>query len=229
MGDRDNLALVFKLVIQAVLTGNKRGPVDKRHIVAGLGSSHQGAEYLGFADVTPAEVVEQGYPREVTADGNNLPQGFINCRGGHPVGVYLSVSRVYAAGHDGPHLRAQHRSDDGGITRAVVFLTHQGLKDAAPLYLMVVLADDPLLTAHVPRAEDAEQGLPRVFGAGKVWFGVPGWCPDRFTPHLGDTVVQKLHIEVSHLVSLIEEPEVLIITKLADNHRLDIFAAKETE
>jgi hypothetical protein len=42
---------------------------------------------------------------------------------------------------------------------------NQRLDDAAALYLVIVLANDPFLAAHIRRSEDFQQDVVEVFGA----------------------------------------------------------------
>jgi len=69
--------------------------------------------------------------------------------------VYVSILGVHAAGDYYAFTGAQDGGHYAGVSWAIIGHPLQGLKYTASLYLMVILSDDPLLTAHVPGGEDS--------------------------------------------------------------------------
>ena len=59
-----------------------------------------------------------------------------------------------------PRPRAEHRRDHRGIAGAVVGDADQRLDDGAALHLVIVLADDPFLAAHVRARRGSSAGRP---------------------------------------------------------------------
>src|SRR5262249_18792534 len=94
----------------------------------------------------------------------------VDCRRRHRVGVEVAVVWVDTAADRQPCPRAEYRHDDGGIAGAVVRHTDQRLEDAAALHLVVVLADDALLAAHVVRRQDSLQRVVEINGASRLAF-----------------------------------------------------------
>ena len=71
--------------------------VGQGHVAAGLGGADQRAEHFGPVGVAPAEIVEQGDPRRVGADGDDVAHRLVDGRGRHRVGIEVAVVRIDAA------------------------------------------------------------------------------------------------------------------------------------
>ena len=155
--DRQALSLVGVLVVQAVLARDEWCAVGERDVVAGLGGEHQRAQRLGPLGVAPAEIIEQGDALGVGPDGDAVANGLVDHTAGHGIRVEPAVARVDAAADGQSATRAAHRHDHGRVAGAVVAGRRPAAARPCALDLVIVLADDPLLAAHVPMPEQGEQ------------------------------------------------------------------------
>ena len=91
--DRQALALVGVLVVQAVLARDERRAVGQgQRRGSPCAAQDQRAERLGPLGVAPAEVVEEGDPVGVGPDGHAVADGLVDHAAGHRVGVELGRS-----------------------------------------------------------------------------------------------------------------------------------------
>ena len=163
-GDRNRLFLAVRvnereLVVEAVLAADERRAECDRRVFAGKSGSHERAECLRPIRIAPTEIVEDRDASRIGSDCDAIADGLVNRRGGHPVRIEITESRIHAAGDRQSSLRLQIRTHDCGIRWAIVADADQRFHNAAGLDFVVVLADDPFFAAHVERAEDRLEGF----------------------------------------------------------------------
>ena len=224
-GDRSLGRLV--LVVQAVLARDERRAVSLADIVAGLGRPDQSAEAVGLVAVAPTEVVENGRPCRVAANGHGVAHRFVDGARRHGVRVNVGVLRVHAIG-DGDTLgRPIDRRDDRRVTRAVLARADQRLHNARALDLVVVLANHPVLRADVPRRQNGLQVRSEVGLRLRRRLLVVGLPPCGDPSFAGDAAMEKFHVQLADLFAVVEQLEPLRVGELADDRRLDVLGGEE--
>ncbi len=155
--------------------------------------------------------------------GDAVADRLVDGAGGHAVGIEVAVAGIHAAGDDDAAAAGQHGPQHGGVAGTVVGRAHQRLDHAAALHLVVVLADDPFLAAHVQRAEDPQQDV-GIISAGPFRADLRGLRRrhvDGVADHRRAAVVEKLHRQVGHLLVVVFQQQPAGGHEAADRRSLD--------
>ncbi len=136
--------------------------------------------------------------------------------------IDVAVPGTDAVGDYHSLMRVQNRPDDRGIAGAIVFLPDQGLDHTPSLNLMIVLADDGFLAANVEPGEHLLECLRQVVGHGQLGLFEAFGFPRGLQPHLGESPVQKIHIQISDGPSTVEHMEFASVGEHPQNGGLNI-------
>ena len=93
------VSCVYKLVLQAVFTGDKRRLVDHRHIATGNRRSCQASKHFGSVGIPPAEVIQHSNSIWIGANRDAVADRFVNSTCRHVVRVKVPEVRIHAARH----------------------------------------------------------------------------------------------------------------------------------
>jgi hypothetical protein len=147
-----------EFVVERIFAADEWGVPCDRQIMATECGAHQGTERLGAVGVAPAEVIEDRDPVGVGSHGNRIAHRFVDSASGHVVGIVITQTWIHATADHQATPAFQSRADDCRIAGAIPMDTDQWLDDAAPLNLVVVLPNDPVLASDVGGSEDLDQG-----------------------------------------------------------------------
>src|SRR5262245_7947488 len=113
-GDRYSPLGTSIFIVERIFPTDERGLERDRQVAASFGGAYQRTEHRRVADVSPAEVIENGNPLWICPYGNRISHRFIDRICGHPVRVEVAVERVNSIGDGQSFPRAEHRIDYRG-------------------------------------------------------------------------------------------------------------------
>ena len=147
------------LVVQRVLARHERGAVGDRRVVAAAHGGDEPAERRRPARVAPREVVEQGDPVGIAADGDDVADRLVDDGVGHRLGVVQAVPRVDADA-DGDAVGVARVGEHDTVAGPVGARPDERAHDGAAADLVVVAVDRRRLGGDVAVGEQGEQGRP---------------------------------------------------------------------
>ncbi len=157
-----SLAVVAQvLVVERVLARHERRPVQVGRRAAPGDRGDELAERRSPAGVAPGEVVEQGHPIGVGADGDHVADRLVDDGDRHVLRVAQPVPRIHAD-PDGEAFGRRRLGDHDTVAWRIRVHADQRPHDGRTEDLVVVPADDRFLRGDVRMTEQRHEGGDRV-------------------------------------------------------------------
>ena len=183
------------LVVERVLAGDERRTVDLGRRAAAVDRGDEVAERRLAPRVTPREVVEQGHPAGIGADGDDVADRFVDDGDRHRFGVVEAVPRVHPDA-DGEALGRCVVGDHDAVGGGVGGDAHQRAHDGGTEDLVVVPPDDVLVRGDVRVGEDRQERGDRIIDAAGRSRRPVGTGADRGHLPLRARVVEERGVEI---------------------------------